>query len=86
MIRVNVDSVAGLMGVLSARAKTLGASTRAERATLYGLSSSALADLENGDRAPTAEERDALFEAFAGLGVSYYPGHLAALPAAEPAP
>ena len=37
-LRVDVDSIKGLFGIMSARASILGSTTRAQRATLYGMS------------------------------------------------
>jgi len=83
-LRVNVDSIKGLFGLMSARASTLGSTTRAARATLYGMSESALGDLEPGNRVPTADEIEEISSAFTALGMSMYPDDIASLPATQP--
>lgn len=83
-LRVNVDSIKGLFGLMSARASTLGSTTRAARATLYGMSESALSDLEPGNRVPTSDEVTEISGAFTALGMSMYPDDIASLPATQP--
>jgi len=83
-LRVNVDSIEGLFGLMSARAATLGSTTRAQRATLYGMSESSLSALESGSRVPTEEEKGEILDAFSAIGASLYPEDLDTLPAAQP--
>ena len=61
LIRTEIETVVEAMSILSARAAvTDSATTRAARATAYGLHASALADLETGARLPTVEEAAAI--------------------------
>jgi hypothetical protein len=83
-LRVDVDSIKGLFGIMSARASTLGSTTRAARATLYNMSESSLSDLEPGNRVPTSEEIEQIGGAFTALGMSMYPDAIASLPATQP--
>lgn len=61
LIRTEVETVAEALSFFAARvAITDSATTRAARATAYGLHASALSDLETGVRVPTAEEAAAI--------------------------
>ena len=82
-LRVDVDSIKGLFGIMSARASILGSTTRAARATLYNMSESSLSDLEPGNRVPTSDEITEISGAFTALGMSMYPDAIAALPATQ---
>lgn len=83
-LRVDVDSIKGLFGIMSARASILGATTRAARATLYGMSEASLSELEPGNRVPTEDEITEISGAFTVLGMSMYPDAIASLPATQP--
>ncbi len=83
-LRLNIDSIEGLMSAMSSRAQMLGSTTRAQRAVLYGMSEASLSALESGSRVPTEEEQSQILAAFSTIGCSLYPDDLGSLPAAQP--
>lgn len=60
LIRIEIITLADALRVLRARAEQDGATTRADRATAYGVSSSSLGELERGERLATDDEAAAL--------------------------
>jgi len=82
-VRVNVESVEALMSVFSSRAAELGATTRAERVTLYNqpaLTSGVVSSLETGNKVPNTAEREAIHTAGDVLGWGINDTLLASLP------